>query len=181
MANGRYITCFHIATSLRDFRPCFLWSFGNYRFYASHPGWRRIPLAKTPVLNSASQWTDEETEDAIYTRSACAAPCDLARLIIEARDGDRLFHDLCLITLASKDRGVVAAQQLIAQLRLPLSRVENEAAFRARDGAPYRIVVQSHVEHILQIAANGVASLEYAARRHSDSVLGEGCRHSIRA
>jgi hypothetical protein len=53
MANGRYIARFHLAFSLRDYRPCFLWSFGTYRFYASHPGWRRIPLAKTLVLNSA--------------------------------------------------------------------------------------------------------------------------------
>jgi hypothetical protein len=61
MANGRYIACFHIASSLRDFRPCFLWSFGNYRFYASHPGWRRIPLAKTPFLNF--EWYDVAATD----------------------------------------------------------------------------------------------------------------------
>lgn len=51
MANGRYIACSHVATGRRDRRPRFLWSFGNYRFYGSHPGWCRIPLAKTSVLN----------------------------------------------------------------------------------------------------------------------------------
>src|SRR5208282_6912710 len=98
-----------------------------------------------------------------------------AAFLSRCGDSNRLFHDLRLITLADKDRGVIAVERFIAQLGLPLPGIENEVALQTRYSSSHCIVVQPHVEGILQIAANGIAALKDAARRYPDAILG-GCR-----
>jgi hypothetical protein len=58
-------------------------------------------------------------------------------------DGDRLFHDHRLAAVLDDNRGVVPVERLIAELGLPLARIKGEGAFRARDDASDRVVMQT--------------------------------------
>ncbi len=70
----------------------------------------------------------EGPQAGIVSHAKLTRPPTEAAFLSRCGDSNRLFHDLRLITLADRDRAVIAVERFIAQLGLPLPGIENEVA-----------------------------------------------------